>query len=61
MIVVDTSVALQWLLVEPDAEAAEGLIARDERLEARLLTRDAPFARRAGERGYGHLLAEAAS
>jgi predicted nucleic acid-binding protein len=135
VIVVDTSVALQWLLVEPDAEKAEDLIARDdlaapdiilleaanvlskkvrlqqiateqageglrflraniptllpsdtvvdrafeisleishpvydcmflacaERLEARLLTRDAPFSRRADERGYGHLLAESGS
>ena len=30
MIVVDTSVALQWLLMEPDAQQAEALIARDD-------------------------------
>lgn len=133
MIVVDTSVALQWLLIESDAAQAETLIARDdvaapdiilleaanvlskkvrlkeieraqaseglrflraniptlvpgdaivdrafeisleishpaydcmflacaERLEAKLVTRDAPFCKRVDERGFGHLLAGA--
>ncbi len=133
MIVVDTSIALQWLLPEPGAVEAEALIARTdlaaphtilleaanvlskkvrlkqigldqaqegltflrsristllpgasvvdrafeisleishpaydcmflataEQLGAKLVTRDAPFAKRAMERGYGHMLAPA--
>ncbi|MDO8361221.1 MAG: hypothetical protein Q7T08_14480 [Devosia sp.] len=44
MNVIDSSIALQWVL--PEAGAAEAVT-------------DAPFRKRVEDRGYGHLLGEA--
>ena len=49
MIIVDTSLALQWVLAEPDTD------------RGKLATRDEPFAKRVVEGGYGAMLAELAT